>query len=109
MVNTWGVPRQVTALKVYSGVTVMVAVTGAFVMFVPVKEGIVLLVPLPANPILGVLLLQLYAVAIPLKVTNVVGDPLQTIWLDGAFTNGAGLTVIVNAWGVPVQLTPELV
>jgi hypothetical protein len=63
---------------VYSGVTVIVAVTAALVRLVAVNEGIVLLVPLKAKPILAKLFVQLYAVPVPLKVTNVVEDPLQT-------------------------------
>jgi hypothetical protein len=59
IVNTCGVPKHVTALNVYSGVTVIVAVTGTFVILVAVKDGIVLLVPLAAKPILIVLLVQL--------------------------------------------------
>jgi len=78
MVKLCGVPKQVTALNVYSGVTVMVAVTGVVPVFVAVKDGIVALVPLAPKPILVVLLIQLYPVAVPLKVTKVVADPLQT-------------------------------
>jgi hypothetical protein len=59
MINVWGVPKHVTALNVYSGVTVIVAVTGEPVPFVAVNDGIVLLVPLAANPMLIVLLVQL--------------------------------------------------
>ena len=83
-------------MKVYSGVTVIVAVTAAFVPLVAVKEGIVALVPLAANPMLIVLLVQLYAVAIPLKVTNAVADTLHTTWLEGTATTGVGLTVMVK-------------
>jgi hypothetical protein len=59
MVKVCGAPKHVTALNVYSGVTVIVAVTGEPVPFVAVKDGIVLLVPLAAKPILIVLLVQL--------------------------------------------------
>jgi hypothetical protein len=66
---------QVTLLNVYSGVTVIVAVTATAVALVAVNEGIVLLVPLAAKPMLPVSLIQLYAVATPLKVIKAV-DPL---------------------------------
>ncbi len=55
--------------------TVIVAVTGAFVAFVPVKDAI-LPDPLAAKPMLGVLFVQLYTILPPvvglLKVTAVV-------------------------------------
>jgi len=59
IVKVWGVPEQGTELNVYTGVTWMVAVTGELVAFVAVKDGIVLLVPLAASPILIVLFVQL--------------------------------------------------
>ena len=37
------------------------------------------------------------------KVTGIVSAPLQTVWPDTGVTAGEGLTVIVNACGVPGQ------
>ncbi len=75
IVKVIGVPLHVIPPLVKLGVTVIVAVTGAFVAFVPVNEAI-LPEPLAANPILGVLLVQLYTILPPvvglLKVTAVV-------------------------------------
>ena len=39
----------------------------------------------------------------PVNVTAVVAVPLQTTWLAGVLTVGAGFTVIVNVCAVPVQ------
>ena len=58
IVNVVGEPVQVVPPLVYVGVTVIVAVTGAVVVFTAVKEGI-LPVPLAARPIEVVLLVQL--------------------------------------------------
>ena len=58
IVNVTGVPVQVTVSFVNEGVTVIVAVTGAFVALVPIKEAISP-VPLAARPIDGVVLVQL--------------------------------------------------
>ena len=106
-VNVIAGPRQVTPPKVALGVTVINAITGAFVTLVAVKAGI-LPTPLSANPMLGVLLIQLYtAVPIePLKLTAVVVAPLHTTWLATAFTVGVGFTVIVTVVVGPLQLIP---
>jgi hypothetical protein len=63
-----------------TGVTVTVATTGAAPPFTPVKAAM-LPVPDAANPIEGVSLVQLKIVppTVPLKVTSVVFDPLQTV------------------------------
>ena len=53
-----GVPVQVAPPLVYSGVTVIVATTGAVPVLIAVKEAI-LPVPVAASPIDGVLLVQL--------------------------------------------------
>ena len=58
MVNVIGVPTQATAPLVIVGVTVMVAVTGAAVALVAVKDAI-LPAPVAASPIDGVLFTQL--------------------------------------------------
>ena len=55
IVKLIGVPLQLTPPLVYTGVTVIVAVTGAFVVLVAVKAGI-LPDPLAASPMLGKLL-----------------------------------------------------
>ena len=94
------------------GVTVMVAVTGAPVILVAMKLGI-LPVPAPPNPIDGVLLVHTKNTpgCDVIKFTGVVADPLHTNWLPGYGGSmiGNGLTVIVNVIGVPVQVTPPLV
>ena len=58
MVNVSGVPTQLTPLLVNVGVTVIVATTGAVVILVATKVGI-LPVPLAAIPIDGALFVQL--------------------------------------------------
>ena len=82
MVNTIGVPVQLTPPEVNTGVTVMLATTGALVMLVAVKLAI-LPVPDAASPMLVLLLVQLYTVpaAVPLKVIAAVAVPLQKPWL----------------------------
>jgi hypothetical protein len=101
MVNVMAVPAQPFAVV---GVTVMVAVTGAAVLFTAVKLGIL---PWPdaASPIDGLLLVQLNIVpaTVPLKVTAAVAAPLHKVWLATAVTFALGLTVIVNVIGAPVQ------
>ena len=79
IVNVIGAPVQVFPAFVYDGVTVIVAVTGALVAFVPVKLAI-LPVPLGARPMDGVLFVQLYTVPAtdPLNTTEDVVLPLHT-------------------------------
>ena len=93
-----------------TGVTVIVAVTGALVVFVAVKAAI-LPVPDAARPMLVLLFVQLNVVppTAPVKLIAVVVAPLHSVWLATAFTVGVGFTVIVNVIGVPVQVTPLLV
>ena len=95
-----GVPGQPLAV----GVTVIVAVTGFAVLFIPVKDG-VLPVPLAARPIEASELIQsnvapgvvlVYAEAATTK-------PLQITLSTGTTTAGPGFTVIVNEEGVPGQ------
>ena len=107
IVNTWGVPVQVTAPNVYSGVTVMVATTGATPALVAAKAAM-LPVPLAASPIEGVSLVQLYAVPVPEKFTTAVFDPLHTTWSTGSVTVGVGFTVMVNTCGVPTHTGPAV-
>ena len=94
----------------YTGVTVTVATTGALVTLVAINDAI-LPVPLAANPMLVVLLVQLKIVpgVVVVKLTGAVGALLHTTWLAGWFTWPLGLTVMVNVVGVPTQLIPPLV
>ena len=91
MVNVLAGPVQ--PLK--DGVTVMVAVTGAEVLLIPVNEEISP-VPLAANPIAGLLLVQLYIVplTVPVKCIAEVALPLQRSWSLGCTTSGATPIVI---------------
>lgn len=79
-------------------------------MFIAVNEGMLPL-PLAANPMELVLLVQLYTVpaTVPEKLMAAVVALLHTTWLDIAFTVGEGLTVIVNVFAVPVHVLPPLV
>lgn len=88
----------------------MVAVTGTSPLLIAVKDGMLPL-PLAANPMEVVLLVQLYTVpaTVPEKFTAAVGALLHTTWLATAFTVGAGFTVIVNVFAVPVHVLPPLV
>lgn len=110
MVKLIAGPVQVTPPAVNTGVTVIVATTGALVILVAVKLPI-LPVPLAASPMLVVLLVQLKTVPLtgPLKVIAAVADPLHNTWLATGFTVGVGFTLITKLTGVPVQLTPPLV
>jgi hypothetical protein len=85
IVNVVVVPVQ----PLYTGVIVIVAVTGFVVGFNEVNEGM-LPTPLAARPIDGVSLVQLYCVATPLKLTAVVDAPLHKVWFDTTFTTGTG-------------------
>ena len=82
----------------------MVATLGVLVGLLAVKAGI-LPMPLGPNPILGLLLDQVYTVPAtgPLIVTAAVDAPAHTAWLAIAFTAGVGLTVIVKLTGPPPQ------
>jgi hypothetical protein len=93
----------------------MVATTGAVVVLVAMKEAI-LPAPFPANPIDGVLLLQLNTMLLPplplLGLVNIIGvddEALHNTWLATAFTVAVGLTVMVNVLDVPTQLTPPFI
>lgn len=110
MVNVLAGPVQLMPPLVKVGVTVIVATCGVDPLLIPMNDGIVL-VPLAPNPIEVLLLLQLYTVPAtgPAMVTAAVAVPLHTVWLAMAFTDGVGLTVIVNVIGVPVQVVPPLV
>ena len=79
IVNTCGVPTH-NGGPVVSGVTVMVATIGTSPRFTAAKTPM-FPVPLPASPIPGALLVQLYVVPAtdPLNVMAVVFAPLQTV------------------------------
>ena len=101
MVKLLGVPVHPDALV---GVTVMVAVIATDVVLMAVKLAI-LPVPLAANPIDGVLLVQLYTVpvTVPEKVIGAVAKPVHKVWFATAFTVAVGFTVIVKLVAVPAQ------
>ena len=91
---------------------VKVTVTGAKVVFV--KLPAMLPVPLAAIPVTVALLslTQLYTVpgTVPVSAIVVIVEPEQIVCADGvAVAFGVGLTVIVNDFGEPVQVTPALV
>jgi hypothetical protein len=87
----------------------MVAVTGAVVLFTAVNE-LIFPVPLAAKPIDGVLFAQLNTILLPapmvLGLVNVmaaVEAVLHNTWLATAFTMAVGFTVIVNVLAIPIQ------
>ena len=110
IVKLTGAPLQLTPPLVKVGVTVIVAVTGTWLLLIAVKAGIL---PKPAevNPMVVLLLVQLYVTVPPVlglvKLTAAVKAPLHTVWFAGVFTTAVGLTVIVNVVGVPLQV-PKL-
>jgi hypothetical protein len=73
------------------GATVIVAVTGALVVLMAVKEGILLVQK------------KLVAATAPVKFITFVAAPLQTVWLTGTNTVGTGFTVMVKNREVPWQ------
>lgn len=95
-------PVQVTDPKVYSGVTVIVAIVVVAPAFTATNDAI-LPVPDAARPIDGVSFTQLKTVAVPEKFTDDVLAVLQTTWLAGATTLGVGFTVIVKFVDTPVH------
>ena len=100
IVNVIAVPGQPFA----EGVTVIVEMTGAAVLLIPVNEGI-LPVPLAANPIEGSLFVQLYEVlvTVPVKLIAEVVEALHISWSFGCATSGTGLTVIAKVFAGPLQ------
>ena len=104
MVKLTGVPVQTIPLPalVYDGVTVIVAVTGELVGFVAMKLAILLL-PLPARPILVSSFVQLNTVpgTEPLNVTAVVEAPSNTAWFATGFTLGVTGAALINT-GLPL-------
>ena len=90
-----------------TAVTVMVAVARLLPVLMPVKEAI-LPVPLAANPIEVLLLVQLYTAPGTelLKFTGIVLKLLQVLWSGILASTGVGFTVISNETGVPLQAVP---
>ena len=86
------------------GVTVIVATSGALVVFVAMKLGISP-EPAGASPIAGVSLVQLYIVPAtgPVKWINCVAEPLQRTWFGCWFADGVGCTKTVAVIVGPTQ------
>jgi len=103
-------PVHVDPEPVKAGVTVMMAVTGLFVVLVAVNEG---MSPEPpaASPMDVLEFVQLYAVpgTAPENCTRLVWTLWHKNWFAGALTVGMGFTVIVNDVGLPVHGTALLV
>ena len=89
IVKDFGVPLHVKLPLVYTGVTVIVAVTRDVPALIAIKEAMSP-VPLAPRPIEGVLFVQLYTTVPPAAVDPkeiaVVLAPLHTTWLDTVFT-----------------------
>jgi len=87
-------------------ITVKVATTGAPVVLIAVKLGIL---PTPSGPwpIWAPVCVQVYTIVPPVvglvKFTAAVAVLLHTTWLAGWFTTGVGLTVIVKLIGCPAH------
>ena len=80
MVKLVGTPGQLLPPPETTGVTVMVALIGALVVFV-VTNAAMFPEPDAANPIAGLLFVQLYtvpAIADPVKLIALVDPPTQT-------------------------------
>ena len=94
IVKDIGVPVQVCPAKLKDGVTVIVAVIGAFVVFVAVNTGIF---PVPEAPRLILVLLLVQEKVVPetepVKLMTSVSVPLHLTWLETAETVGIGFTV----------------
>jgi hypothetical protein len=100
IVNICGGPVQPFA----DGVTVIVAITGTVPVLIAVKAGI-FPIPLAANPIEGLLFVQLNAVPLtePVNVMAFVVAPLHKLWFAGCTTLGIGL---ITTLYVAVPLHP---
>jgi hypothetical protein len=103
-------PVHVDPEPVKEGVTVMMAVTGLFVVLVAVNET---MSPEPpaASPIEVFVFVQLYAVpgTAPENCTRFVWTLWHKTWFAVVLTVGMGFTVIVNEVGPPVHETALLV
>lgn len=108
IVKLIGVPLQLLEFEKI-GVTVIVALTGAFPVLVAVNEAMSP-VPLAANPMEVAVLVQLYVVVPPEfwveKSTEAIVSPAQTVLLLTVLTCPLGFMVIVKVLEVPVQLVP---
>lgn len=82
MVKVLTGPLQLTALLVYTGVTVIVAVIAADELLVAVN-GAMLPVPLAASPMAALLFVHWYDVPVPAKLIRDVVAPLHTVTFDG--------------------------
>ena len=109
MIKVCDAPVHVMPPLLYTGVTVMIAVTGDKPVFTAVKLCI-LPVPLAARPMDGSLLTQandsdpVGPVVGLVKLITAVGEPLHNIWLVTGLTIGVGLTVMVKDEDGPIQL-----
>ncbi len=101
-VTVTGVPLQLPT----TGVAVMVAVC-AIATLAAVK--LILPLPLAGSPIAGLLLVQLTVA--PGEALNAIPATSRPQACTGAGCSsvGAGLTVMVNVWGLPVQLPPGVI
>ena len=86
------------------GVTVIIAITGRAVLFVPVKAG-TSPVPFAARPIEEFEFVQSNVVpgVVLVKAEAAIVSPSQTIISTGTATTGVGFTVIVYETGTPEQ------
>src|SRR5438105_3715795 len=103
MLKLFAVPVQVKDPDTYTGVTVMVPTTGTVPVFTPPNVPMFPLPPAP-NPMLVLSLIQLYPVAVPLKVTAAVLPVLHTTWLLTAFTVGVGSTLMLKLFVLPLHV-----
>jgi hypothetical protein len=94
IVKRTGLPEQ----PFRDGVTEMVATWFVAPELTAVK-GLILPFPLAARPMPVLLLFQLKVVPgkLPVKMTWVVEDPLQTVWLSGVVMEGELFTVATTA------------
>ena len=65
----------------------------------------ILLMPAEGKPMAATVFVQLYWVAVPVKLIAGVKEPLQIAKSPGSLTIGVGLTVIVKLTGVPKHST----
>ena len=95
--NDCGVPVHVNPLLVKLGVTTIVAVTGALVVFTAVKVG-GFPVPAAASPMPGLLFVHVLTVPTTLlmKSIKLVSAPLQTATFCGTVTVGVGTIVMLK-------------
>ena len=105
-----GSPEHVWLLVVNEGETVIIPWIGWFVVFDPIKLGIVP-VPLLLNPIVLFEFVQSKTVPtkFELKLIGLDALPLQIVWLEIVEATGVGSTVILKVRGFPVQVIPALV